>query len=70
MKRVIDSKEYVQCEVCRKFATLDNAAKLGWDWFTGYLQRTHHYCKQHSDSPQRNEAFRLRMQKPANKETP
>ena len=43
--------EYVKCELCEKFATLENADRLGWDWFTGYLSRCHHYCKKHTGTP-------------------
>ena len=37
-------KEYAKCELCPKFATQANAYKLGWDWFTGILPRSYHYC--------------------------
>ena len=36
----------VQCEKCNKFATLENAARLKWDWFTGALESTVHFCPQ------------------------
>jgi hypothetical protein len=54
---VIDGRRYVECEVCKKFATFDNAVKLGWDWFTGSLDHTHYYCTKHRTSPERNAAF-------------
>jgi hypothetical protein len=57
MKIEKDGRTYVQCEMCERFATFDNAVKLGWDWFTGYLSSTRHYCPQHKGSPERNEMF-------------
>lgn len=59
MKIEKNGREYVKCELCPRYATFDNAAKLGWDWFTGTLPRVHHYCKTHSDHPLRNETFKL-----------
>lgn len=41
---------YVQCEECPAFATILNAGKLHWDWFTGSLPRTHHWCGKHTGS--------------------
>lgn len=48
---------YVHCELCNKFATLHNADALGWDWFTGSLPRTHHYCTKHKTSRQHDVAL-------------
>jgi hypothetical protein len=46
-------KEYAKCECCDNFATIINAGKLDWDWFTQYLPRTYHYCAKHNNSPDR-----------------
>lgn len=43
MKR-LDGK--VECDFCHKFATLENAGKMGWDWFAGYNTLTTHICAQ------------------------
>lgn len=59
-----DGKEYVRCELCQRFATFDHAAQLGWDWFTGTLDRTHHYCREHKTSDQRNIALKNSGVKP------
>lgn len=53
-------RKLVQCEECSAFATFDNAVKLGWDWFTGALPRTHHYCVKHRNSAARNRVFATR----------
>lgn len=42
---------------CKAFATQANAAALGWDWFTGLLPETRHFCAKHARSDQRNEEF-------------
>lgn len=52
-----DGRQYVKCEECEKFATLENASKLGWDWFTGYLTRTNHFCSRHKGSELRRALF-------------
>lgn len=44
-------------EGCKAFATQANAATLGWDWFTGVLPATRHFCAKHAWSEQRNEEF-------------
>ena len=64
MKIERNGKMYVKCEMCEKFATFDNCTKLGWDWFTGYLSRTHHYCAAHKTSESRNSTFDLSRIKP------
>ena len=45
-----DGLKYVKCEECPAFATIQNAGKLRWDWFTGFLPRTHHWCGKHTGS--------------------
>ena len=62
MHKVIGGKEYVKCELCPKFATLHNAGLLGWDWFTGRLPETVHYCHVHARSPERNMAYDKAME--------
>ena len=52
-------KQFVKCEMCEKFATLSNACALEWDWFTGRLDNTHHYCKEHKKSKERQVMFDL-----------
>lgn len=60
----IKGKEHVRCELCEEVATYDNAAKLGWDWFTGFLKNTHHYCARCKTKPERRVAFEKSMTPP------
>lgn len=64
MNFLVGEKEYVRCELCDAFATITNASKLDWDWFTGYLPRTHHYCKAHADSMERNFMYENSLKRP------
>lgn len=55
---------YIQCELCSRQASMQEAAQSSWDWFTGYLRMTVHYCPIHSRSPERNSAFEKSRTKP------
>lgn len=57
MQTLIEGKVYVRCECCNAFATLTNAAILDWDWFTGSLPWTKHYCRRHKRSDEREQEF-------------
>jgi len=70
MEVIRNGKKYCKCEQCEKFATFDNAVKLGWDWFTGHLGRVHHFCTTHSDSKTRNDTFAMSRVKPTDRRTP
>lgn len=49
------------------FVATANAHTLGWDWFTGWLPATRHFCKKHADSPQRNADFaKSKVKEPTN----
>lgn len=50
-------RDMVRCECCVAFATFDNAVKGGWDWFTGWLPKTVHYCAKHKNSAERDVMF-------------
>lgn len=47
----------IKCDLCNKRASIADADKQGWDWFTGTLGRTMHYCPEHAKTPERNRAF-------------
>ncbi len=35
----------ITCDVCgKKHPKKLDAGRDGWDWFHGYLDRTHHFC--------------------------
>jgi len=40
----------VRCEECDATSAILSAGKMGWDWFTGSLPRTHHWCPKHVGS--------------------
>jgi hypothetical protein len=53
------------CEICGK--VLDNKfcrEALDWDWFTGYLPRTVHFCPEHKASSVAKELFNKSQVKP------
>ena len=47
----------IKCDLCHTRASITEADKQGWDWFTGTLGRTMHYCPEHAKTPERNRAF-------------
>ena len=47
----------VRCELCERRANLIHAGANGWDWFTGKLRMTVHYCPDHARSDERNRAY-------------
>jgi len=54
MKVNIEGKEFIQCESCIATTTvLSREAYEHWDWFTGELARTYHWCPKHKDSFER-----------------
>lgn len=56
-----------KCEMCDatfEYKDWRSPECRDWDWFTGYLGRTHHYCPKHKNSPERNEMFKLSYVKP------
>ena len=50
-------RHIIKCDLCKRRASIEVADKQGWDWFTGILRRTMHYCPEHSKTPERNRAF-------------
>lgn len=59
-----DGKQYAQCELCPAFVSQQNAEAMNWDWFTGNLHRSYHYCAKHRSSQSRDEMFvRSRQEK-------
>ena len=53
----------IKCELCDAilYSKYSDQAQ-GWDWFTGYLDRTMHYCPTHSRSSERNDMFERSQQ--------
>jgi hypothetical protein len=49
MKQIVGHVEMACCELCKRRVALNDPACLNWEWFTGYLDRTHHYCPEHKD---------------------
>jgi hypothetical protein len=51
----------VNCEVCGIPGGENKLSEdaQAWDWFTGYLDRTVHFCPIHKGSAKREELFRL-----------
>lgn len=48
---LLDNDKTVRCECCPKTAAdVIEAAKSGWDWFTGNLPRAMHFCPRHAKS--------------------
>jgi hypothetical protein len=57
----------MKCVVCgahspEPFGTLPLAH--GWDWFTGYLDETAHFCPRHANSGMRHLLHDLSQRKP------
>lgn len=62
-EKLVPSK--IGCELCRAYVcSMDEAMRDGWDWFTGYLDRAHHYCKKHATSAERNLMYQRSQAKP------
>lgn len=48
----------IKCDLCSRTSPSIYAANVqGWDWFTGSLDRTYHYCQEHATSQERDMAF-------------
>lgn len=58
MKIERNGVEMIKCEECDEVSAIPVAGKRGWDWFTGFLPRTHHYCPKHNASQQHNATFK------------
>ena len=63
-------RHIVGCELCSAKASVEAADSAGWDWFTGTLRRTMHYCPAHKKSPERDRAFEKSRQVPVAKGRP
>ena len=50
-------RHIIKCDLCNKRSSIADAEKQGWDWFTGMLGRTMHYCPEHAQTPERDRAF-------------
>jgi len=50
----------MKCIVCGKEGPnkFTKKAAQTWDWFTGYLKETVHFCPAHKNSPERAELWR------------
>jgi hypothetical protein len=48
-----------KCEMCDELLADKFSKKLidGWDWFTGFFDRTRHFCPKHSNSIERHRMF-------------
>lgn len=58
-------RHIIKCELCHSRASIADADRDGWDWFTGALRRTVHYCPKHSKSQERESAFEKSRQRAA-----
>ena len=54
-----------KCELCERVLPdkLSSEAR-GWDWFTGYLTETVHFCPDHANSPKHDALLRESRIKP------
>lgn len=56
-----------KCEMCeRQLPKKTGPDSVNWDWFTGWLSRTVHFCPMHKNTPERHGLFRLSRKKPDN----
>lgn len=55
----------MRCEACGRLGPdkLSREAQ-GWDWFTGFLLRTVHFCPEHTDSDLRKELWKISQDRP------
>ncbi|MCR1005756.1 MULTISPECIES: hypothetical protein [Stenotrophomonas] len=62
-----DGRAMMRCDqsACTVSVAVSNAGTLGWDWFTGWLPDTRHFCKKHASSEQRNAEFARSREAPA-----
>lgn len=63
----VDGRAMMRCDhsACTVSVAVSNAGTLGWDWFTGWLPDTRHFCKKHASSEQRNHEFARSREAPA-----
>jgi len=56
----------MKCEECGALGPENkcSAAAQDWDWFTGYFERTVHFCPEHKESRMRYEMFEKSREKP------
>lgn len=53
------------CEICGEMGPSKQTREAEtWDWFTGWLPATVHFCPAHKDSSERHELFRKSQVKP------
>jgi hypothetical protein len=58
----------MKCTICGKQGPENKFSQEAfqlWDWFTGYLKETVHFCPLHKDSPERHALFARSQQRPA-----
>jgi hypothetical protein len=50
----------MKCLVCSAEADKYSSEGMKWDWFTGMMKQTAHFCPNHKDSEYRNKLFAIR----------
>jgi len=58
------------CDLCKSEIGKYEAAKAGWDWFTGTLTRTRHFCPDCKDSKYRHDLYERYMSHPKRRGRP
>lgn len=59
------NSRFGRCLVCRiECPEKTSRDATGWDWFTGYLPRTAHFCPKHAKNELRTRLFEIHEMKP------
>lgn len=58
--------ERYRCDCCGAEVWTAAAETRRWDWFKGYLERTHHYCQDCKDNDEARAMLEKSRVKPSN----